>query len=76
MGLVDPSNLKRYLTVRDAQSRPYSSKFSEGDSGLQDAAVHLLWVRYPLPPSGVSSLDVAFPYGGLVFRDVPITTVR
>ncbi len=74
VNLVDPANLKKYLAVRDAEGRPFVSKFSEGDAGLQDSSVHLQWVRYPLPPPGVASLDVAFPNGGPVIRDVPITT--
>jgi OmpA-OmpF porin, OOP family len=72
--LVDPTGLQEYLPVRDGEQRPYASFFSQGVSGLTDSLTHLEWVRYPLPAAGVSALDVAFPDGGPVVPDVPITS--
>lgn len=71
--LVDPTNLKAYLPVRDAELRPFASALAPGSAGFSDSLVHLEWVRYPLPPAGVSALDVTFPQGGPVIRDVPIS---
>jgi outer membrane protein OmpA-like peptidoglycan-associated protein len=71
--LLDPTNLKAYLPVRDAQLRPFASALAPGSTGFTDSLVHLEWVRYPLPAAGVSALDVTFPQGGPVIRDVPIS---
>lgn len=73
IGLVDPTNLKEYLAVRDAHGRPYTSYFTQGDSKLTDSLVHLQWVRYAAPPPGTTALDVALPGGGPVVENVPIT---
>jgi outer membrane protein OmpA-like peptidoglycan-associated protein len=73
IGLVDPTNLKEYLPVRDGQLRPYVSVLSPGSGSLDDSLIHLAWVRYPLPPAGTTSLDVAFPDGGPLVENVPIT---
>jgi outer membrane protein OmpA-like peptidoglycan-associated protein len=75
IGLVDPADLKEYLTVRDNQDNPYTTSFSFGASGgIQDSNTHLEWVRYPMPPPAVSALDVVFPEGNLVIPHVPITS--
>jgi outer membrane protein OmpA-like peptidoglycan-associated protein len=72
--LVDPTGLKEYLPVRDPQGRPYASFFSQGVAGLTDSLVHLEWVRYPVPPTSVTTLDVAFPDAGPIVANVPITS--
>ena len=75
VGLVDPGHLKEYLAVRDDQDEPYTTSFSFGTSGgIQDSNTHLEWVRYPMPTTDVSALDVVFPEGGLVIPQVPITS--
>jgi hypothetical protein len=71
--LVDPTYLKAYLPVRDAELRPYVSALAPGSTGFTDSLVHLEWVRYPLPPADVSALDVTFPQGGPIIREVPIS---
>jgi outer membrane protein OmpA-like peptidoglycan-associated protein len=72
--LVDSTGLKDYLPVRDDQGRVYASEPAPGSGTLTDSRVYLAWVRYPAPAAGSSALDVAFPQGGPVFSDVPITT--
>ena len=71
--LVDPSTLKEYLPVRDAQGRAYVSTLAPGDTELSDSLVHLQWARYPLPAAGTTALDVALPQGGPVIPNVPIS---
>lgn len=69
IGLVDPAGLKELLPVRDSQGYPFTSKLAD----IHDSLTHLEWVRFPLPSSTTSSLDVVLPDGGPQIASVPIT---
>lgn len=70
--LVDPRGNRQYGVVRDAQAHPYAS--NQSGNMPPGGRPQLGFAVFPQLPAGVSSIDVAFPQGGPVFLDVPVTT--
>lgn len=69
--LIDPSGNREYGVVRDAQGNPYASTEHRLVEGGQP---QLGFAVFPQLPAGVRSIDVAFPQGGPVFLNVPVTS--
>jgi OmpA-OmpF porin, OOP family len=69
--LIDPSGGREYQAVTDAQGRPFASSLP---FSINDSLVHLAWVTFPAPPDSVSTMSVAFPMGGPVVPDIPISS--
>lgn len=69
--LIDPANNREYGVVRDAQGNPYASTEHSLTQGGQP---RLGFAVFPQLPATVRTIDVAFPQGGPVFLNVPVTT--
>jgi OOP family OmpA-OmpF porin len=71
VSLVDPIGNRQYLPVTDAQQRPATSTLS---FHANPGATYLAYVKFPAPPSTVTSLNVLFPNGGPTITGVPISS--
>ncbi|PZS24609.1 MAG: hypothetical protein DLM61_21875 [Pseudonocardiales bacterium] len=69
--LIDPSEKKEYLVVRDSQERPYTSQLSA--STKPGPTVYRVFVNFPAPPASTTSMDVMLPGSAPEIHGVPVS---
>ncbi|MBV9606256.1 MAG: OmpA family protein, partial [Solirubrobacterales bacterium] len=69
--LIDPSGDLEYGAVTDSNGRPFASSLP---FSINDSLVHQAWVTFKAPPTTVTTMSVAFPMGGPLVPNVPISS--
>jgi hypothetical protein len=70
--LIDASNRKKYLVVRDSDSGCVCSVYN--NTSLKAGEKLNVWAKFPAPPESVQQISVVVP--GFEPIDVPITAPR
>jgi hypothetical protein len=71
--LVDSSNKKKYLVIKDSSGQPLAG--SHGGSGsikIGAGQTITTWAKFPAPPESVQKVTIYIP-GMAPFEDIPIS---
>ena len=66
--LLDPTNKKKYLAIRDSNGKCVCST---GLSSIAPGAKKNLWAKFPAPPANVTKLSIGIPHF-IPVDDVPL----
>lgn len=66
--LIDGTNRKKYLVVRDSESNCVCSR---NVAAIEPGSKAMLWARFPAPPEDVKAISVMIPHF-IPMDDVPI----